>query len=316
MSTHCPNCGADLKGPARFCTDCGSPIADAPAGATPVQQPAAPQIPVDEQPTASYPQPQQGPYAGQPTAAWDTQAYAAPPAPPVGPPPGVYMPYPQPPQQPPPSTGNRGLIVGLAGALAVAVAGIVAAVLLTSGGTDNTPTVAAAAAAATQQAAAPTRTVVTIVEKAAKSKSTSSSTSTEKSSSLRSPNRNVSRRSTSSAGATASSASVERVAVAQVVRAHWSNIESGNYAAAFSALAPGTQSQSSWISAHEQDGLTSASISLGTPTMTSATTATVPVLSLRTNAASGCNIWSGHYEMVNVGGSWKINKAKISNSSC
>jgi hypothetical protein len=107
-----------------------------------------------------------------------------------------------------------------------------------------------------------------------------------------------------------------KTSIKKVIRRHWANIESGDYAAAFAALAPGTQPRSQWIDGHQQDALSEARVSLGAPRLTSSTTATVPVLSLRTRAASGCNDWRGHYEMVKLGGVWKINKAKIAKSPC
>jgi hypothetical protein len=206
------------------------------------------------------------------------------------------------------------LIIGLVALLCVALAGGVAAVMLSSGGKDDAPTVAAAEAATPTQTTSQVRTVVTVVRAAssAKKPAGSSSTSRPKPSNVGS----VSRPRKATATATATSSVVSKSAISQVIRGHWANIEAGNYAAAFDALAPGAQSESSWISAHREDALTEASLSLGTPTLTSSTTATVPVLSLRTEAASGCNDWTGHYEMVKVGGAWKIDKAKISNTPC
>lgn len=109
---------------------------------------------------------------------------------------------------------------------------------------------------------------------------------------------------------------VAKSSIKRVIHRHWTNIESGRYAAAFAALASGSQRRGQWISAHEQDALTKATVSLGAPRLTSSSTATVPVLKLRTEASSGCNTWRGHYEMVKRGGVWKINKAKITNSPC
>ena len=114
--------------------------------------------------------------------------------------------------------------------------------------------------------------------------------------------------------ASASSAT-DKAEIRSVVQAHWADIERGDYSAAFGLLAPGSQSESSWISAHQSDALINASISLGSPSV-SGSSATVPVLNLHTVADSGCFNWSGHYEMSKIGGSWRIGKAKISRSSC
>jgi hypothetical protein len=196
-------------------------------------------------------------------------------------------------QVPPPSGNNKGLIIGLSAALLVAIAGGLVAVLLAAGGSDNTPTVntpTVAAAVPTASVPEPAESNVTTVIKTehAKAKKTSSSSV---------------------------SSTTDKAEIRNVVHAHWADIERGSYNAAFRLLAPGSQSKSSWISAHESDALTSASISLGRPTITGSS-ATVPVLSLHTVADSGCFNWSGHYEMRKIGGSWRIGKAKISRSSC
>jgi hypothetical protein len=113
-----------------------------------------------------------------------------------------------------------------------------------------------------------------------------------------------------------SAATLARASIKQIIRRHWANIEAGHYAAAFAALAPGTQRRGTWIDAHQRDALTVARISLGRPRLTSPSTAIAPVITLHTEASSGCNVWSGHYEMRKSGGVWKIEKAKISNSPC
>lgn len=51
-------------------------------------------------------------------------------------------------------------------------------------------------------------------------------------------------------------------------------------------------------------------------TINSSTSATVRVLNLRTVANSGCNEWTGFYDMARISGAWRIRKAKISNTPC
>ena len=50
----CKNCGAQLPDDSKFCTTCGTNLADAPA-AQPVQQPAAPQNVADNDPSDDLP---------------------------------------------------------------------------------------------------------------------------------------------------------------------------------------------------------------------------------------------------------------------
>jgi hypothetical protein len=344
MPSFCAACGSQLDDNARFCTGCGAPTtqpapdAEAPTvvsgvtaapingaatsnGADLGPEPAVatatalPHTAFDHAGPAAAPPPQQ-PFAQQtPTAQMPPvqpgPSYVAPPPPPPLPP--MYFGQPAPP--PEPTRGpSKGLIAGLAGALAVVVAGIVVAALVASGGSGSTPTVAAAAAQATATTVTPASNVTTvtrIIERPAKKKATKKSSSTSTSSS------SAATPSTPAVRHTASTSSfTDKAEIRSVLQRHWSAIESGNYSQAFALLVPGTQSESSWISAHRDDALTSESLSLGSPTITSSTTATAPVSNLHTEAASGCFDWSGYYEMQKVGGDWRIGKAKISRSAC
>jgi hypothetical protein len=275
-SMHCPSCGGSVEGGAKFCTHCGATVAV-------------------EQPTQAMPEPTQAMPAAEPIT---TQ-------PPVG-----YL-YPQQPQPPAGGNDNKGLIIGLSVGLLVAVAGILVAVLLASGGGDSTPTVAAAV----PTASVPTTVAnVTTVIKTVHAKPRKSTTERPVSS-LPASSGSSSRLTPIHRPRASASSATDEAEIRSVVQAHWADIERGDYSAAYGLLAPGSQSESSWISAHQSDGLTSASISLGSPTV-SGSSATVPVLNLHTVADSGCFNWSGHYEMSKIGGSWRIGKAKISRSSC
>jgi hypothetical protein len=189
------------------------------------------------------------------------------------------------------------------------LAGIVVAVLVASGGSSSTPTVAVAAPpTATSTAPSNVTTVTRIIERPAKKakKKSSSSSSASLVRTSAPPVHHIASTSTLS----------DKAEIRGVLQRHWSAIEAGNYSAAFALLVPGSQSESSWTAGHEQDALVSESLSLGTPSLTSSTTATAPVNSLHTEAASGCFDWSGYYEMQKVGGDWRIGKAKISRSAC
>jgi hypothetical protein len=97
---------------------------------------------------------------------------------------------------------------------------------------------------------------------------------------------------------------------------YWQAINSDDFHGAYRYLTPGQEGESSWVSSHEAAGIQSATFS-GTATDVGGTTATVRVDSLRTqDQASGCQTWSGQYQMVEQGGTWLIAKAEITPSPC
>jgi hypothetical protein len=302
---YCSSCGGSVEGDAKFCTYCGATVAvEQPTQAMPAAEPVTTQAPAAG--PASPP-----PHAPQPGYAVPPAPPAAPPAPPAPPaqPPVGYL-YPQQPQ-PPAGGSDKGLIIGLSVGLLAAVAGILVAVLLATSGGDSTPTVAAAVP--TASVPAPSSNVTTVIKTVhAKPKKRTTKRST---SSLPASSGPSSRLTSIHRPRALASSATDKAEIRSVVQAHWADIERGDFSAAFGLLAPGSQSESSWISAHQSDALTSASISLGSPTV-SGSSATVPVLNLHTVADSGCFNWSGHYEMSKIGGSWRIGKAKISRSSC
>jgi hypothetical protein len=203
---------------------------------------------------------------------------------------------------------RRPLVAGLVALGCVAIAGGVAAVLVSKGGKDGTPPAAAAGRRVAQTAPAPQAQTVTVTqpEPAPAPAPAPAPDPTTPTTTVPAPPKTV----------VITPAVEAKASIKRVIRTHWKNIAAGEFEAAFAALAPGTQNRATWIDDHRHDALTDARISLGAPTLTSSTTATVPVRSLHTEATSGCNDWTGHYEMVKSGGAWKIEKAKISNTPC
>jgi hypothetical protein len=244
-----------------------------------------------------------------PAAAW---GYGPPPPPP--PPPGYQpAPYSKPQLPAPPAHRNTGLIVGLAIASVVALAGVVAALLLALGGSEE-PVQAEKAAAL-----APAQTVVTqVIRERSRSRSSGSSTRSRSRSSapaVTPVTRSASRdRDTSVATVTDTQ---RRSAAENAVRRHWSLIESGQYSAAFALLASSatTASAGTWVQEHVEDDLSSADLSVSA-SLTSPTSARVDVLRLRTVANSGCFTWTGSYDVGKIGGVWKITKANLTRSGC
>lgn len=105
-----------------------------------------------------------------------------------------------------------------------------------------------------------------------------------------------------------------------VISEHWSNRQSGDLSTAWAALTPGMQSRtggfSRWESDHQADGLYSVSFQ-GHVSSNSRGRASVVVDQLITEAASsGCNSWSGSYDLVVMDGRWRISGVNLDSSSC
>jgi hypothetical protein len=66
----------------------------------------------------------------------------------------------------------------------------------------------------------------------------------------------------------------------------------------------------------ERDGLRTVALEVE-PDVLSDTRATARVVRLRTNASrTGCNDWSGTYELRKVDGAWRISKADLDRRDC
>jgi len=105
-----------------------------------------------------------------------------------------------------------------------------------------------------------------------------------------------------------------------VVSEHWSNRAADGLRTAWDALTPGLQSRtggfSRWESDHQADGLYSVSFQ-GHVSSNSRGRASVVVDQLITEAASsGCNSWSGSYDLVVMDGRWRISGVNLDSSSC
>lgn len=297
----CPSCGATIEPGAAFCAECGQRLSE------PLTRPAETAQAGDvshgpapaEAPTAEYTRPP--PHAPAPPAA--PGAYG-PPAPPPPPPPYGTVVYQSP---PPPSGHNAATYVALGVASVIAVAAVAVAIVLASSGGGGEPQPIGAAQVAT------TPPTVTIVREPPARTRTSTGRSSASSGGFVAPTtpRSTRRSSTSSPRLSASAAAEAENAVER----HWRLIESGNYAAAYDLLAPGTQSRGPWIAEHVKDALSDVDLNVDA-TVNSSTSATVRVLHLRTVANSGCNEWTGFYDMAKISGTWRIQKAKISNTPC
>ncbi len=228
--------------------------------------------------------------------------YQAQAATPTGPPLYVYPgPYPVPSQD---SNSNVGLIAGLVAAALLAAGVIAAIILLAASGGGSSPTVSTTRNAATVSPAITPPAGGLAVGRTAKSsapKGTPAPATTSSSSS-------------SSSAPTASAADAQSIKSA--VSQHWSLISQGNFAGAFAQMDPNDFDRGSWISGEQASAPISASVSVGQPTISSATSANVPLLSLHTVSSDGCANWSGSYDMTKISGSWLISAANLQKTAC
>ena len=99
---------------------------------------------------------------------------------------------------------------------------------------------------------------------------------------------------------------------------HWTLIGQGNYAAAYALFVPGYQNQSTWLADKNQDQPAVSNLVVGAADMHSATSATVPLVSLHTvgQESPQCHNWSGSYDLVKEGGNWLISQANLSGTVC
>lgn len=276
----CPWCGKPTNASGPYCGECGGALAGDTGAETNGTQ---------EETNGSN-------GAQQPGYEAQTSAPAVPPYPY----PGSYpVPAPQP-------SGNAGLIAALASAVLLAAGVIAAVVLLASSGGGSGPTIAPTRnAAAVSPVSTPPSGGGLAVGGAAKSSS---------------PNSTPAPASASSSSSSSSSASTASVADAQsiqtAIQQHWALISQSNFAGAFAQMNPNDYDRSSWIQGEQASAPTSASVSVGQPTFSSATSANAPLLSLHTVSSDGCANWSGSYDMTKISGSWLISTANLTKQAC
>lgn len=284
----CRSCGARVPIASTFCGGCGQPLAASPA---------------DDPPSAPAAPPPLGPGSPPPIYPAGANGY-------------LQMSYPGQPQR----RTNTGLIVGLVAA-GFAAAGVIAIVILLATGSSSGagPTITTAtSAAAPVTPVTPSAGSTLAAGKGAGSATSLVSTGTPRRHTKRKAS-GVTNPTTAPAPFVAAAASpVDIESARQVVARHWSLISSGDFAAAFALFVPGSQgSESGWISAHQEVAPISATVSVGTPTFSDPTDASVPLLSLRTaDATDGCASWTGSYDVRRVNGQWLIGKADLQKQSC
>ena len=108
--------------------------------------------------------------------------------------------------------------------------------------------------------------------------------------------------------------------VQHALTAHFNRLASGNYESAYYDLTASegdaAGGESSWVAAQEEDELESFYLTVET-SLADAHTAQATIVEFETHAAAtGCNLWSGYWEMRKIYGDWLIDSAKLEKESC
>ncbi len=108
----------------------------------------------------------------------------------------------------------------------------------------------------------------------------------------------------------------DQQAVSNTIQRHFSLITQHRFSAAYALLAPSLQTgESSWISAHEADGIYKVSVAVNAA-VHSPTSATASIAKMRTLDGHGCKLWSGSWGMTKIAGQWRISESNLSQNAC
>jgi hypothetical protein len=111
-----------------------------------------------------------------------------------------------------------------------------------------------------------------------------------------------------------------QVQVQQALRAHFHRIAAGNYETAFydltSSEGESAGGEAAWVEGQEEDQLQSFGLSVET-SLSDPHTAQATIVNFETHSlATGCNTWSGYWEMRKIYGEWLIDAAKLEREPC
>jgi hypothetical protein len=105
-------------------------------------------------------------------------------------------------------------------------------------------------------------------------------------------------------------------AVSNTIQRHFSLITQHRFSSAYQLLAPNLQTgESTWISAHEADGIYNVSVAVDA-SVHSSTSATASIAKMRTLDGHGCKLWSGTWGLTKIAGQWRISASHLSQSPC
>jgi hypothetical protein len=292
----CGECGQPISPGTAFCGECGSAQS---APAVPPRSAAAKATPTLIEPVYAHHPPLTPPVTPPPHG-------GAPPAqPPTAPGMAAYpYAYPQPGYPAPPAAGRHtSLLIGLVLAAVLALGAVVAVVLLAAGGNQRGVTLsnASSGALSTGGSSGPAGAGVT---------PTAGPTPTA-----------ATHAGAAASGGAAPSGGIATGSAATTVQRHWQLIGQGDYEGAFALFSPSYQNHlghDTWVGDKRLDRPSVSSLVVGTPQITSATTATVPLASLHTvgQEAPRCHDWTGSYDLTKVNGTWLINQASLTSTTC
>ncbi len=108
--------------------------------------------------------------------------------------------------------------------------------------------------------------------------------------------------------------------IQHALKAHFDNLASGDYEDAYydltSSEGEAIGGESAWVAAQEEDQLESFNLAVET-SLNDPHSARATIVNFRTHAlATGCNEWSGSWEMSKVYGEWLISSAELEKESC
>jgi hypothetical protein len=108
--------------------------------------------------------------------------------------------------------------------------------------------------------------------------------------------------------------------IQHALRAHFDHLASGDYEDAYydltSSEGEAIGGESAWVAAQEEDQLQSFNLAVET-SLNDPHSARATIVNFRTHAlATGCNEWSGSWEMSKVYGEWLISSAELEKESC
>jgi hypothetical protein len=108
----------------------------------------------------------------------------------------------------------------------------------------------------------------------------------------------------------------EQQAVASTIQRHFSLISHHEFSAAYALLAPSLQTgESSWVSAHEADGIYSVNVAVDAA-VRSSDSATASIVKMTTLDGHGCKSWSGSWGLIKISGQWRISESNLSAAGC
>ena len=108
----------------------------------------------------------------------------------------------------------------------------------------------------------------------------------------------------------------ERHRVADTIERHFTLISQHEFSAAYALLAPSLQTgESSWVSAHKEDGIYKVDVAVNA-SLHSSDSATATIDKMTTLDGHGCKTWSGSWDLTKLDGQWRISKANVDPVPC